>query len=70
MRLISQLINGFSRVLKNLLHYFNSTIILRAFVPSSPVESIAFCLNLNEALLLAGCKLRLMPALVKGGSSL
>ena len=47
MRLVSQLINGISRVLK----YFNGIIIWTAFVLSSPVEALILCLNLSEALL-------------------
>ena len=70
-RLISQLINGVSKVSQNLLNYSNDTIILtvRSF-PPSPVEPIAFCLNLNKALLLAALKLTLIPALIKDGLSL
>ena len=51
MRIISKLIHGTSRVLKKLLKYFNSTIILTAFLPSSPVEPVIFYLNLNDTLL-------------------
>ena len=36
-KLISQLINGISRVLQKLLRYFNGTIISTSFVPSFPV---------------------------------
>ena len=50
-RLISQLINGISRVLQKLIKCLNGTIIWTAFVPSFPVECVIFCLNLNEALL-------------------
>ena len=35
-KLISQLINGISRVLQKLLRYFNGTIISTSFVPSFP----------------------------------
>ena len=51
MRFISQLINDVSRVLQELLKYFNGTTILMAFVSSFPVEPVIFCLYLNEALL-------------------
>ena len=64
MRLISQLINGISRVLQKLLKYFSGTIILTSFVPLFPV--LFFCLNLNEALLPG--KLSRAPASVKAGS--
>ena len=67
MRLISQLINGISRFFQKLLKYFNGTIILTAFVPSSP-EPIILCLNLNEAFLPGN--LSIAPTLVKAGSSL
>ena len=53
MRLISQLIKGISRVFQKLLKYFNCTIILTFFVPSSSVTPVIFCLNLNKALLSA-----------------
>ena len=43
MRLISQLINGTSSVLQELLKYFNGIITGTAFVPSSPVEPVIFC---------------------------
>ena len=42
MRLISQLINGISRVLQKLLKYFNGTIISTFFVSSFPVEPVIF----------------------------
>ena len=51
MRLISQLINGISKVLRKLLNYFNGTIMLSAFVPSFSVEPVNFSLILNEVLL-------------------
>ena len=45
-RLISQLINGISRVLQKLLKYFDSTIISTSFVlPSSGVFPVIFVLN-------------------------
>ena len=68
MRLISRLIKGISRVLQKFLKYFSGTIILTAYVPSSPVEPVIFCLNLNEALLPG--KLVRAPASFKAGSSL
>ena len=68
MRLISQLVNGISRVLEKVLKYFCGTIIWTAFVPSSPVEPVIFCLNLNEALLPRN--LARVPLLFEAGSSL
>ena len=45
-RLISQLINGISRVLQKLLKYFESIIISTSFVlPSSGVFPVIFVLN-------------------------
>ena len=41
-RLISQLINEISRVLKKLLIYISGTIILVFFVPSFPVLPVIF----------------------------
>ena len=67
-RLISQLINGISRVFQKVLKYFNITIISTFFVPSSPIEPVIFCLNLNEALLPG--KLTAAPVSFKAGSSL
>ena len=52
MRLISQLIKGISRVLQNLVKYFNGTIISTSFVPSATVLLGDFCLNANKGLLL------------------
>ena len=51
MRLISQVINGISRVLQKLLKYLNGTIILTFFMPSVLVVPINFCLSLNKTLL-------------------
>ena len=56
MRLISQLIRGISRVLQNLLKYFNGTTILTSFVsfyhlPAALVFPVVFTLYLNDALL-------------------
>ena len=48
--LISQLINGISRVLQKLIKCFNVTIIWTSFVPLFPVGPVIFCLYLNEAL--------------------
>ena len=49
MRLTSQLINGISRVLQNLLKYFNGTIISTSFVlPSAGVFPVIFILDLND----------------------
>ena len=68
MRLASQLITGISRVLQELLKYFNGTIIWTAFVPSFPVEPVIFHLYLNEVLLPG--KLSGAPALFKASSFL
>ena len=68
MRLISQLINGISRVLQKFLKYFNGSIICTTFVPSSPVEPIIFYLNVNEALLPG--KLAIAPSSAKTDLSL
>ena len=68
MRLASQLITGISRVLQELLKYFNGTIIWTAFVPSFPVEPVIFYLYLNEVLLPG--KLSGAPALFKATSFL
>ena len=57
----------FQEFSKKLLKYFNGTIILTASIPSSPVEPVIFCLNLNETLLLG--KLARMTASFKFGSS-
>ena len=51
-RLISQLINGISRVLQKLLKYFNSILFLTSLLPIFPVLPAIFVLNLNKALLL------------------
>ena len=50
-KLILELIISLSRALQKLLEYFNGTIILAVFVPSSSVEPVIFCLSLIEALL-------------------
>ena len=50
-RLISQLINGFLRVLQKLLKYYNGAIRSTFFVPLFFVLLVIFSLNLNEALL-------------------
>ena len=63
MRLISQLLNGFSRVLRKLRKYSSGTIVLTAFVPLYPVKPVIFCLYLNEAMLLG--KSPRVPAAVK-----
>ena len=63
MRLISQLVNGLSRVLHKLLKYFNCTIILTCILPLFPVVAVIFCLNLNETLLPE--KVSTAPASVK-----
>ena len=65
---IQILINGISRVFEKVLKYFNITFISTFFVPSSPVEPVIFCLNLNEAQLPG--KLKVAPVSFKAGSSL
>ena len=50
MRVISQLINGISRVLQQLPKYFHSTIISTFFVlPSAGVFLVTFTLDLNDS---------------------
>ena len=50
MRLISQLINGISRVRHKLLKRFNGTAILTSFVlPSVGVLPVIFILDLNDS---------------------
>ena len=50
MRLISQLINGISRVIKKLLKYFNGTVISTTIVLSlAGVSPVIFILNLNDS---------------------
>ena len=51
LRLISQLINGISRVLLKLLKDLNDTIISTFLVLSPLALLVIFCLNLNEAIL-------------------
>ena len=49
MRLISQLINGISRVLQKLLKHFNSTVISKSFIlPSAGFFPVIFNLDLND----------------------
>ena len=67
MKLISQLINGITRVLQKSFNFFNGTIILTIFVKLFPVEPVIFCLNLNESLLSG--TLSAAPASVRAGSS-
>ena len=50
-KLISQSINDISSALQKLLRYFNGTYISASFVPSFPVCSVIFCLDLDEILL-------------------
>ena len=70
-RLISKLINGFSRIFQTCLKYFNGTIILTFFVPSLPILPDIIFFNLNKSLLLpaAGGSI-IAPLLFKAGSSL
>ena len=50
MKLISQLINGISRVPQKLLEYFNGTTILTSFVlPAAGAFSVTLSLYLNES---------------------
>ena len=49
MRLISQLVNGSSRVLQKLLIYFSGTSISTFFVPSSPVKPIIFLFKFKRS---------------------
>ena len=50
MRLTSQLINGFSRVLQKLLRYFNGTIISTSFsLPIAGLFSVIFILDLKDS---------------------
>ena len=50
MRLISQLINGISRVLQKLLKYFNGTAISTSFVlPAAGVFHVILILNLDDS---------------------
>ena len=67
MRLISQLINGITRVLQKLFNFFNGTIILTFFVKLFPGEPAIFCLKLNESLLSG--TLSTAPASVRASSS-
>ena len=69
-RLISQLINGISRVLQKLLKYFNGALILTFFVPSFSLLSAIFVLNLNEALLSSLAGKSAIAPLSENGSSL
>ena len=70
-RLISQLINGISTVLQNLLRYFSGTHISEFFVPSFLVRPIIFFLYLNETLVSGKSgKSIILLSLFKAGSSL
>ena len=55
MTLISELINGISKVLQKLLNVLSGTIISTSFVPSVSVSSVFSCLNWNEACLPENC---------------
>ena len=69
-RLISQLINGISRVFQKLIKYFDGTIIQTFFSPFLVLPAI-FVLNLNKALLLLSAgKSVIAPLAFKNGSSL
>ena len=65
-RLILQWIKVTSRVIQNLLRYFNSTIISTSFVPLPPVLPVIFCLVLNE-LVVALFALKSTIVLLAGG---
>ena len=50
MRLISQLINGISKILQKLLKYFNGAAISTSFaLPSAGVFPVIFILDLNDS---------------------
>ena len=50
MKLTSQLVNGISRVLQNLLKYFNGLAISTCFVlPAAGVFPVIFILDLNDS---------------------
>ena len=68
-RLISPLISCVSIVLRELLRYFNATIISTSFLPSFPVWLVIF-FNLNEILSLLAGKSKILPALYKAASFL
>ena len=70
-RLISQLINGISRVLQKFHKYFKGIEILTCFVSSFPILLAVFVSYLNEALLLLSAgKLAITPLSFINGSSL
>ena len=70
-RLISQLVNGNSRVAQNLLRYFNGAILWTFFVQSFSILPVIFLVNLNEALLLPSTgKLITTQSFFKNASSL
>ena len=71
LRLISQLIEGISRVLQKLPKYFSADVILTAFPPLLPVWPVIFSLILNELVIsLAVVKSAIPPSSFKAGSSL
>ena len=49
MKLISQLINGISKVLLKLLKYFNGTLFLTLFAPLSPIFPAIFCAKFKRS---------------------
>ena len=64
-RLISQLINGISRVPQKLLSQFNGIMISTFFVPPFPVCPVICCLNFSQILLsLAGKSMLLLLLLL------
>ena len=66
MRLISQLINGISKVRQRLLIHFNGTIISTFLVPSSLVWPAIFSFHSVEILLLSAGKSTIPSVLFKG----
>ena len=69
--LTSQLSNGFSRVFRKLLKYFNGTIISKLSIsPSSSVWPVIFALKLNESVTLAPLKSTISPLLFTAGIAL
>ena len=58
----------FQEFSKNYLNISMESLLKNLFVPSSPIEPVICCLNLNETLLPR--KLSIVPATVQAGSSL
>ena len=68
-RLLSQLINVFSRFLQKLLKYFNGTITSTFFVSLLPVSLVIFPITLNKSVSLP-VKSTILPLSSKSDSSL